>query len=207
MSKLVKVGGFLGSLLILGLVSGCASLNGDAPFRYQPALMPVNKTIDKVAGLNLIIDKRPEGDIAYTKKIKDIPDKITSKLLEDFDKSKIFKDIHYPVRDTDDLVIDATLNRFMWKLYVKGWVYVPYLGLFLEIVGVLCGTLYGVADITLEVRDVKSGAVVGTFNETSMVKNAYTIYNTPAGDAGAELADALRDVVKKLKIAILNKIN
>ncbi|PIP20689.1 MAG: hypothetical protein COX40_03565 [Candidatus Omnitrophica bacterium CG23_combo_of_CG06-09_8_20_14_all_40_11] len=197
-------------LFILGfsiiVLSGCASLNGDVPFRYQPSLISYNKKIDKTVGLNMLVDKRPDGDKAYTESIKDVSEKITAKLLEDFDKSKIFKEIHYPSQAEDDIVINGTIDRFMWKFYAKTIYYIPMLNLVCYF-GVPYADAYGIAGITLEVRDNKVGKVLWSFAEESKMVNSYTFYNMKAGDSGAELAEAFREVGKKLKEDLLIKTN
>ncbi|HOX54228.1 MAG: hypothetical protein PHI86_00550 [Candidatus Omnitrophica bacterium] len=194
---------FIGLLLV---VSGCASLNANVPFEYQPSLVANARTIDKVVGLNMLLDKRPESDIAYTKSIKDVSEKITSKLLEDFDKSKIFKEIHYPAQSKDDITINGTVDRFMWKLYSTPISYIPLLNLVIYF-GVPCYESYGVADITLEIKDNRTGAIIVTLKESSKIETSYTLYDFKAGEAGAELSDAFRDVAKKLKEDILTKVS
>jgi len=194
---------FIGLLLV---VSGCASLNANVPFEYQPSFVANARTIDKVVGLNMLLDKRPESDIAYTKSIKDVSEKITSKLLEDFDKSKIFKEIHYPAQSKDDITINGTVDRFMWKLYSTPISYIPLLNLVIYF-GVPCYESYGVADITLEIKDNRTGAIIVTLKESSKIETSYTLYDFKAGEAGAELSDAFRDVAKKLKEDILTKVS
>ncbi len=197
-------------LFILGLsmivLNGCASLNGDVPFRYQPSLVSCNKKIDKTVGLNMLLDKRPDGDKAYTESIKDVSEKVTAKLLEDLDKSKIFKEIHYPSQVGDDIVINGTIDRFMWKFYAKTIYYIPVLNLVCYF-GVPYADAYGIAGITLQVKDNKTGKVLYSFAEESKMVNSYTFYNVKAGDSGAELAEAFRDVGKKLKEDLLMKAN
>jgi len=189
-------------LLCFGLY-GCASLNSSVPFRYQPSLIASNKTIDKVVGLNLLSDKRPEIDVSYTKSIKDISEKVTAKLLEDFDKSKLFKEIHFPARTTDDIVISGTIDNFIWKMYATPINYIPVLGL-VVIFGVPEYEAYGIAGITLEIKDNKSGTIIGKLEETSRQESEYTMYNFKTGEAGAELEEAFRDVAKKLKEGVSN---
>lgn len=187
-------------------LSGCASLNGDVPFRYQPSLLSTNQKINKTAALNLLTDLRPQGDKAYTESIKDISEKVTSKLLEDFEKSKIFKDIHFSITTQDDFIINGTINRFMWKLYNTPISYIFILNL-VEFLGVPSSEAYGIVDITLEIKDNKTGQIIGHFQEYSKQSSSYTIYNFKAGECGAELSDAFREVVKKLKEDMLTKMN
>ena len=202
-----KILGYLGMVCVsAAFLSGCASLNGDVPFRYQPSLISSVKKVDKTVGLNMLSDKRPEADLAYTKSIKDISEKVTSKLLEDFEKSKMFKEIHFPAQAGDDIIIDGTINRFMWKLYATPISYIPILNLACYF-GVPVNDVYGIAGIALEVKDSKSGKIIGKFEESSRVDNSYTLYNFKAGEAGNELQDAFRDVSKLLKIDLLTKVS
>lgn len=188
------------------ILNGCASLNGDVPFRYQLSLTSYNKKIEKTVGLNMLVDKRPDGDRAYTESIKDVSEKVTAKLLEDFDKSKIFKEIHYPSQPGDDIVINGRIDRFMWKFYAKTIYYIPIFNLVCYF-GVPYADAYGIAGITLEVRDNKAGKVLYSFAEESKMVNSYSFYNVKAGDSGAELAEAFRGVAKKLKEDLLIKAN
>jgi hypothetical protein len=187
------------------ILSGCASLNGDVPFRYQPSLVSYGKQIEKTVGLNMLEDKRPEGDIAYTKSIKDVAEKVTSKLLEDLEKSKIFREIHYPAQSDDDLTIDGTINRFIWKFYSTPISYIPGINLAIYF-GAPCYDAYGIASIALEVKDNKTGNMLATIDESSEIRDSYSLYNFKAGEAGAELSEAFRDVAKKLKTGLITKI-
>ena len=189
--------------VFLLISSGCASLNGNVPFQYQPSLTSFAKKIKRVVGLNMLRDRRPEKDRAYTKGIKDLPEKVTSKMLDDFRYSNMFTEIHFPAQKEDDLVINGTINRFKWKMYAMPIAYIPYVN-FIMFFGLPATEAYGIVDIHLQVKDNQSGAILGSFKESSEVKSTYTIYNTKAGEAGAELAEAFRDVVKKLKQDIMN---
>jgi hypothetical protein len=159
-----------------------------------------------VVGLNMLVDDRPSGDIAYTKSIKDLAEKVTSKILEDFDKSKLFKEIHYPAQPGDDIVINGTIDRFMWKLYATPISYMPFLCLVVYF-GVPCNEAYGIAGITLEVKDNKTNSLIAKLVESSKMESQYTLYNFKAGEAGSELEEAFRDVAKKLKEDLLNRIS
>lgn len=203
LKKMVAVSVLFFFLVVL---YGCASLNNNIPFQYQPSLISSTKKIDKIVGLNMFLDNRSEGDRAYTQSIKDVSEKVTSKLLEDFEKSKIFKEIHYPLQTKDDIAISGTINRFMWKLYSTPISYIPGINLVIYF-GVPCYEAYGIAEITLEIKDNKTGKVLGTLQESSRVDTSYSIYNFKAGEAGGELADAFRDVAKQLKEDLLTKIH
>ena len=141
-------------MLSLFILSGCASLNGNVPFQYQPSLTSANKKINKIVGLNLLVDKRPKEDISNTESIKDLPDKITSKLLEDFQKSEIFAKIHYNTEAEDEIVINGSINRFKWKATPNGLMFIPFLNLLIYF-GIPTYDITGVTVITLEVKDKK----------------------------------------------------
>lgn len=194
------------ALFFIATCYGCASLNANVPFRYQPSLVSSTKKIDKTVGLNMLLDKRPEGDIAYTKSIKDISEKVTAKLLEDFKTSNIFKEIHYPAQTEDDIVINGTIDRFIWKLYATPISYIPILNLVIYF-GVPMNEAYGIASISLEIKNNKTGMVIGKLGEFSQTNNSYTLYNFKAGEAGTELEEAFREVAKKLKEGLLIKVD
>jgi len=198
---------FLFLLACISFLGGCASLNGNVPFQYQPSLNSSEKKIDSSVGLNLLTDARPDKDKQYTKSINDVPEKITAKFLDDFKASGMFTDIHYPARPGDDVVINGTVDRFKWKLYIQGWVYIPYVGLALELVGVPCVKAYGTAAVALQIKDNKTGAVLGELLEETETISEYTLYNQKAGEAGAELAESLRTVAKKLKEGFSTKVD
>ena len=178
--------------------SGCASLNSSVPFQYQPSLLSSGQPIDKSAAFTLLTDDRPEKDRKYTKSIKDVPDKITSKLIEDFQASRLFKDVHYLPQDGDDIILSGTIRRFKWKLYAAPITYIPYVNL-VVLLGIPSQTAYGVVEIELVLKDKATGEELGRFSAASEVKTHYTIYNIKSGEAGAELAESLRDVAKDLK--------
>lgn len=191
-------------LLTIAGVSGCTSLKGNVPFQYQPSLVNSTKTVEKSIGFNILADERPEKDVKSTKKtIKDVPNKITYKIMEDFKSSDIFTDVNFPSKPSDDLIIDGTINRFYWKIKPKFTAFIPYLPLF----GVPVQDVIGEADITLVIKDKVTGDVVATINGASSEKLSYTLYNFSVGEAGSELAEALRESVKQLKEKILTEVD
>ncbi len=191
---------------VLISISGCASLKGNVPFGYQPSLVSTSRTIDKSVGINILVDRRPEKDGKYTKNIKDVSEKVTSKFIEDITSSNIFNAINYPASQDDDITINGTLDRFKWKLYAKPITYIPYIGLIAMIVGVETTEAYGIAGITIEVKDNKTGTVITTISKNSEIHTSYNAYNFQAGEAGSELAEALRAVVKEIKSELLTNI-
>ncbi len=197
----------LQALCLAGLTltaTGCASLNSSVPFQYQPSLS-AGKTVQKSAGFNLLEDLRPEADRSYTKSIKDVSEKITAKLIEDFQRSKVFQDIHYPITANDDLIIDGKVSRFMWKFYAEPILYIPYVNI-ITLFGIPTYKAYGVTEIELELKDRSTGQMIGNVSANSRVENSYNIYNFKAGEAGAELAESFRDVAKKLKEGVIQKL-
>lgn len=189
--------------IILSVLTGCASLNSNTPFRYQPSLISQSSSIDKIAGIKILLDKRPKEDIAYTKNITDVCEKVTAKLLEDFKTSGIFKEIHYPAKSGDEVVIGGSIERFTWKLYSTPLGFIPLIGY----LGVPTLKGEGIATIVLEVRDAKTDAVIATLEESAKIENYFTVYNFKIGDSGTELEDAFREAGRKLKEDLLTKVN
>ncbi len=192
-------------LLSILLLAGCASLNGNVPFQYQPSLTASDKKINKTVGMVVLKDKRPKADISNTKSIKDLEEKVTSKLLEDFEKSDIFAEIHNRKKADDDLYITGNIERFMWKATPSPLTFIPFLNLLIYF-GVPTYNIEGVAEITLNIKDNKTGKIIESFTAESKATNSYNLYNFKAGDAGAELSEAFRDVAKQLKEDILKNM-
>lgn len=150
-----------------------------------------------------MVDMRTKQDLTYTKNISDIPEKITAKLLEDFNSSGIFKELHYPPQANDDITINGRINRFIWKLYSTPLGYVPLV----SYAGISTLRAYGAVEIILEIKDNRTGVVIATLQESADIKNAFTVYNFKIGDSGSELEDAFREVGRKLKKALLEKLS
>ena len=193
---------FLVSCLVV--LSGCTTLKGNVPFQYQPSLISSSKKIDKNVGFNIVKDARPEKEIKSTEKtIKDVPNKITYKMMEDFKSSGIFNEVNFPPKDSDDIIINATLHRFNWTIntnYFAIFTYLMYFGIPIE-------EHVGVVDISLEVIDKKTGKVLGNIQGSNTDKLKYSLYNVSVGEAGSELAEAFRESVKELKEKLLSEIN
>ena len=76
---------------LLLIASGCSTLNGSVPFRYVPSLSTTPRTGAHL-GMEKFVDHRPDSDREATACIRDIDEKITAKVLEDLQFSKIFAD-------------------------------------------------------------------------------------------------------------------
>ena len=188
----------------LAVFSGCTSLKGNVPFQYQPSLISSTKKIDKIVGFNIVKDGRSEKDIkSMEKTIKDVPNKVTYKIMEDFKSSNIFREVNFPTRDTDDIVINGTLHKFNWKVNTNWFAILTYLMYF----GLPVEEHVGEVDISLEIVDNNYGKVLGTIRGSSLDKLNYSIYKMSVGEAGSELAEALRETVKELKEKVLTEIN
>ena len=192
-------------LSTVALLQGCATLVSSVPFRYVPSLTVAEPNQLNV-GMEELVDKRPAADIKSTQNISDVSDKVTATLLQDFTTSRIFHELNYPPqRDKDSLVIKGEINRFYWKYKPSPIIFIPFIGC-LVYLGVPAGHATGICDISLQLTDAKTGAVVGEYNWTDTRKTSYTIYNMKTGEAGTELADAFREVSEHLKEAIVSDI-
>ena len=186
--------------------SGCASLGSNVPFQYQPSLIASGKHIPKTVGFEMLADERPEKDRKYTERIKDVPGKITAKLIDDFSVSRLFSDVHYPPQETDNLLVSGVIKRFKWKYYDTLFAYIPYVGLGLTLLGLPISEAYGITELQLTFKERANGKILGTFSAESKITNPYSIYNFKAGESGSELAESFRDVTRKLKEEIALKL-
>jgi len=194
---------FLYCIITIAL-TGCATLNGNEPFQYPNSLVSLQSPVDKIVGMKLLTDNRPEADKENTIRISDVPEKISARLFSDINSSKIYSDIHYPSRSGDMVTIEGSIDRFMWKYTPEPYTVIPIVNLILYF-GIPSGHATGTAQITLEVKNAQSGMLLGKFTESASNTSTFTLYNRNAGGSGGELADAFREVVKKLKEDLINK--
>jgi hypothetical protein len=187
------------------LLQGCATLNSSVPFRYVPSLITGEPT-DLRLGMEKLADKRPEGDRSATESISDIDDKTTSKLLEDFRTTQIFAAVDYPPQPVkDDFIMKGEIRRFYWKLTPEPYIFIPFVGCIVYF-GAPAHTAEGIAELSVQLVNPKTGAVLSKYERIATKKTTYTIYNFKAGEAGSELADAFRDVSKQIKDSIVEEI-
>jgi len=207
------------NLFLLGLCTGCAPLGYYEKnlFEYQPKpVFSNNKRIDKVAGLNLFLDKRLEGvkdtqgffglSAGNKHTRKTVGETITILLLEDFKKSNLFKEIHYPPQAGDEIIISGSIDTFLndskLTFFSKAQSGGNILGFLFPPLGV--AIFFGAPalqesctiDISLEVKDSKSGMLLANFKESAKVAKGVSVYRWGAGQA---VTDSFREVAGKLK--------
>lgn len=200
-----RTGTVLVSFVAICFLTSCTTLKGNIPFEYQPSLIAVSKKINKKVGFNVLIDKRPDNEIRATEKpIQDITNKVTYKIIEDFRSSSIFDEVDFPVKDTDDLIINGEINKFIWRTDDNWFAVILFP---LVYFGLPVGDYVGAADITLKVIDKKTGQVLGTIRGTGEQRLTCTLYNMSVGEIGSELAEAFRQCVKQLKEKILTEVS
>ena len=202
-------------LLTLGLCAGCAHQchYKDNLFDYQPTSISARHRINKVAGLNILLDQRPENELS-----KRPPDKrlyhnfaqnVTELLLQDFQKSQIFKEIHSPAQTTDDIIINGSITRFFFEGWEKTWLgkayeswwsfFFPPISLSL-LFGVPYANEYCIIEISLEVKDNKTNAILANFTESAKAVQGISIGTNKLGQ---DVTEAFRQVVEKLKSNLL----
>jgi hypothetical protein len=193
---------FLFCLSIFSL-QGCATLNSSVPFKYVPSLT-VAEPNEIHLGMERLVDKRPSDDRTATESVSDVDDKVTSTLLSDFRTSRIFASADYPPRqDRDNLIMKGEIKRFYWKYSPSPIIFIPFLGCLIYL-GIPAGEAEGIAEISVQMINAKTGAMVAEYNRKDEKKASYTIYNFKVGEAGSELADAFREVSKQIKDSILS---
>jgi len=213
---------FLAFLPILVLMSGCASSpynNLNILAQYRVSSLPSEERINMTAGLNGLVDNRPlkeKDNLPPHSKLKQpVSDIVTSILLKDFKKTRLFKEIHYPVQPTDDIVINGSINRLFFengmtswgKFYYKDFQIAALLPIFWlpHIFGVPSSREHSEIDISLEVKDSKTGVIIASFNASSKEDREIRIPYGPA--TGISAAVAFSNVANKLKEGLIEKIN
>jgi hypothetical protein len=176
-------------------------LNGSVPFRYVPSLS-TTEPIDARLGMERFADKRPADDRSATDNITDVDEKVTAKLPEDFRSSQLFAGVDFPAQPAkDELIMKGELRRFYWKLSPSPIAFIPIVNL-LVYFGIPVHFMEGVAALNVQLLSPRTGQVLVEYKKSSTRENSMNIYNFKAGEAGAELADALRDVAKQIKDAV-----
>jgi hypothetical protein len=189
------------TMLTALLLTGCATLNGSVPFKYVPSLA-TGQPIERVLGMERLTDARPEGDKSSTSDITDVAEKVTAKLLEDFRAAQLFERVDFPVRPGNGaLIMRGQIVRFYWKYSTSPIMFIPIVSL-ASYFGAPVAYLEGIAALRVEITDATTGRTLGTYEKSSTREASSTIYNVKAGEFGAELADAFREVAKQLKDAI-----
>ncbi len=187
--------------------SGCLHLSrtSTAPFQYEPVPVPHEKAIPRSVGLNILIDDRPRGDRVRTRNIENLPEKITEKLTEDFRKLQIFKAIHFPATEMDDVVITGTIKRFSWRAYENPLGCLPLVSL-LRATGMPLGLASGVVDIRLEGKDRKTGAGLGVVRGLSHAHSIFNLYDEGPDWTGVELGESFRAAEAQLNEGMVSKL-
>jgi len=212
MSKRILIGF---TLLTLWFCAGCVHQYHykENLFDYQPTSVSVRQRIDKVVGLNILLDQRPENELG-----KRPPDKrlyhnfaqnVTELLLQDFQKSQIFKEIHSPAQATDDIIISGSITRFFFEGWEKTWLgkayeswwsfFFPPISLSL-LFGVPYANEYCIIEISLEVKDNKANAILANFTESAKAVQGISMGTNKLGQ---DVTEAFRQVAEKLKSNLL----
>ena len=189
----------------MSVTTGCGTLNGTIPFRYVPSLPSAkpDKTVN--LGVEKLLDNRPKDDKEATDAITDVDEKVTAKLIEDFRSSQIFASVDFPVEKKDDLVLKGEIKRFYWKLSPSPIIFIPLLNLLMYF-GIDIYNIESVAEFHIQLINPKTGQSLAEYNKSSTKAQSYTLYNFKAGEAGAELAEAFREVSKQIKDAIISDL-
>lgn len=150
-------------------------------------------TIDKTVGIKELWDARPQQDRAFTKKMPDLSLELTQILLGYFNEYKVFKEIHYPPKPGDDLIIEGSINRFFTKSG-KCMVFSPF---------DFC--VEDQVDITLEVKDNVSGATIAKLNGKGDNSNAGSWIMQ--GCLTCALNNAVKELVKQCHDKYITGLN
>ena len=189
--------------LYIGSLAGCRSLKTREVAQYVPSL--VDKKLNLKVGMELLVDSRPAIDKRFTTDIENVPEEVTSNLIEYFKSSGFLSEVHYPSQEDDDIVIIGHIRRFMWRAYSKAPTYIPLVNLYVYL-GIPCKTAYGLTHISLVLKNKKTGQVIDVFDEYSKVANSYNLYEFKDVDFAIELKQSFKEVASRLKNKLKRKI-
>jgi hypothetical protein len=175
-------------------------------FRYDPSLR-AGKSIGLRLGVEKFADKRPEKDRLTTRNIADVDEKVTGRLLEDFQAWQIFSAIDFPLqKDKDDLIMSGEIKRFYWKFSESPIKFIPPINL-LILFGIPMYYVDGIIELQVRLVSFKTGEIVAEYDKRSAKRETYNLYTRDNMDyPGVELAEALRDVSEQIKEAIVSDI-
>lgn len=183
------------------LLAGCATLKGSTPFRYVPSLA-VGEPVGLSVGVQKLEDKRPDDDRSVTQGIVDVDEKVTAKVSEDLRASQVFKALDFPIRrEKNEVILKGEIKRFYWKLSPNPIALIPVANLIVYF-GVPVNRLEGIASLRVQLVNSRTGLTIAEYEKTSTRTERSTLYTFKAGEAGSELAEAFRDVMKLIKDAI-----
>jgi hypothetical protein len=190
----------LAVVVVAGLLSGCATLNGSVPFKYAPRLA-TGEPISQRIGMEKFDDIRPSDDRDATSDLPNVDEQVTAKLLEDFRASQLFERIDFPARTDDGLIMRGKIKRFYWKNTPNPVGFIPVANFALYF-GAPARYSEAVVTIQAQLIDPKNGRVLSEYEKTATRGTSVSMYNVTVGEFGAELADAFREVARPLKDAI-----
>lgn len=190
------------AIILIGMVlNGCATLNGTTPFKYVPSMVS-NESLPFRLSVEKLVEDRPSSDRSATTSITDIDEKVTSKLIEDLRASQIFSAVDFS-SGKGDLVLKGKIKRFYWKAKPTVISLIPLVNLAL-LFGLPEYLMEGVAELHVVIQDGRSGHTLADYDKRSQHIVPITWYDVKAGEVGAELAEAFRDVMKLIKEAIVS---
>lgn len=152
------------------------------------------------------VDSRPAGDLEVTACIPDVDEKITAKVIEDLQSSKIFADIEIPpYSESNDVILKGEIKRFYWKTTHNPIKYIPMVQMLL-LLGITSEHVEAVTNLRVTVVDAKTNTVLAEYDKIATKTDSGTLYKTKAGESGAELAEAFREVMKQIKESLASDI-
>lgn len=145
------------------------------------------ETKEKTVGVKILLDKRSVVSKFCTRKLKNFAEIATCRLVENF--SEMFKAIHYPPENDEDIIIEGKIIQFSGGL---------------EPLFIFLFARYdcGVTKIRLEVKDGKSGKNIVRIEDWA---NEWSLNSWYFGksDITHQLNDSFSETILKLKARCL----
>ncbi len=183
------------------LILGCASKPQIVTMYTHHPIYP--KGIIKAnTGVELFKDIRPDEEKKSTAGITNLPEELTVLITKDLRDAELFNGIKINYSPEEiDLVLTAEITSFYWKSSLSPTARLPYVQ-YIHDIGVTSGAGKGGVAITFIIRDAKTNTELARYSEEAAIQRKYSTQE--AQSSGTETAQALREVVEKFILDILN---
>ena len=191
-------------VIILFAFSGCFGLmgrasKGDALGGKNLSLATPDKDVSITVGFNLLEDKRPKKDVSYMTSVRE---KVSAEILKILKDIRLFDEVHFPVSESDTIVISGEIKKFNWESFGTMISYIPALNV-LTFLGLPSTRVHSEVEIYLEIKNVKTNGVILGFIESYDKERKYNPYNFKSDKADQELAYCFNIVLRRIRKKII----
>ena len=185
--------------IVAAVGAGCMVLPKPGTLFEDPPLA-VKGTVPLRAALLTLSDVRPAAERRTIRNIDSLPEHVTSILLTDFSEARLFSVIGLDPRDAD-VLLRGELRSLSWRARHKPLPYIPAVGGTLAELGLPVASSMGDVEIALDVVNVKTDQVIGSYAGSGRESRTYTVFTPWYRNEGD---GAFRAAAGALQQAILN---